>query len=314
VIACEPTRQTDKERWLAILPMYHVAGALRSMFVAPFFGVTVYILPKFEPELWLKSIQKYHITLASIAPPIAVILAKHPLVDKYDLSSISKWGCGAAPLSVDLIDLVEKRTQIPMRNGYGMTEACPISYSTMATTKPGSVGPLVPNMSAKLVDGELFLKGPNIMKGYLRNPKANKDTFTDDGWMKTGDVCRIDDDGDIFVIDRMKELIKYKGFQVPPAELEGLLLQHPYVDDSAVIGVYDARQATEIPRAYVVLSASAKGKMYVEDTIVSWVAERIANHKRLRGGVHVIDVIPKSPSGKILRRLLRDQAEASAKL
>ncbi|KIM78767.1 hypothetical protein PILCRDRAFT_75136, partial [Piloderma croceum F 1598] len=310
VIAREPSLYTDKEKWLAALPLYHIYGVLCFIFLSPYCRATTYIFPRFEPELWLKSIQKYRITMAHIVPPIAVLLAKHPAVDKYDVSSLNRWACGAAPLGNDLIDVVEKRTKIPVRGGYGMTETtCVISVATLGADKPGSVGKLIPNMSAKLVDGELFIKGPNIMKGYLRNPRADKETFTDDGWMRTGDVCWFDEGGNLFIVDRVKELIKFKGFQVPPAvELEDLLLQHADVEDAAVIGVYDDEQATELPRAYIVLSAGAKGKKNVETAIAAWVSERVANHKRLRGGVGVIDAIPKSPSGKILRRLLRDEA------
>jgi len=263
--------------------------------------------------VWLKSIQKYRATVGHIVPPIALLLAKHPLVAKYDLSSINRWHSGGAPLGNDLIGMVEKRTKIPVRGGYGMTETtCVVSATTIHMGKRGSVGKLLPNMTAKLVDGELWVKGPNIMKGYLRNPKANAETFTKDGWLKTGDICIFDEDEDIFFVDRVKELIKYKVSQVPPAELEDLLLQHPDVDDAAVIGIYDDSQATEVPKAYVTLSAAAKKKQNVEKAIAEWVAERVANHMRLRGGVEVLEAIPKSPSGKILRKVLRTQ-EAEAK-
>lgn len=134
-------------------------------------------------------------------------LKQHPIVDAFDLSSIRTWGCGAAPLGNDLVDVVEKRTKTGVRGGYGMTETtCVISIAIRANSKQGCVGKLVPGMSAKLVEGELYVKGPNIMKGYLRNPKANSETFTDDGWMKTGDICHIDKDGDLFIIDRVKEV------------------------------------------------------------------------------------------------------------
>ncbi|KIM77171.1 hypothetical protein PILCRDRAFT_825519 [Piloderma croceum F 1598] len=312
-VAQEPDFDGEAARWLAILPLYHMYGAMFFIFLAPFCHATTFILPRFEPELWLKSIQKYRITDAHIVPPIAVFLAKHPLVDKYDVSSVTTWGCGAAPLGNDLVDLVEKRTKVPVRGGYGMTETtCGISSTTQDNSKRGTVGKLLPNMSAKLVNGELFVKGPNIMKGYLRNPVANAETFTADGWMRTGDICRFDEDGDIFVVDRVKELIKFKGFQVPPADLEDVLLRHTDIADAAVIGVYDPEQGTEVPRAYVVLSVSANGKINVEKEIAAWVAERVASHKKLRGGVQVVNAIPKNPSGKILRRILRDHANSKS--
>jgi len=207
ILACDPTFDGNSERWLAILPLYHTYGAIFFIFLSPFCHATTIVLPKFEPELWLKSIQKYRITKAHIVPPIALLIAKHPLVDKYDVSSISGWGCGAAPLGSDLVDLVEKRTNIPILGGYGMTETtCIISVTIEGNQKRGTVGKLLPNMSAKLIDGELLVKGPNIMKGYLRNPAADKAIFTADGWMRTGDICRIDEDGDLFVIDRVKEV------------------------------------------------------------------------------------------------------------
>ncbi|KIM78766.1 hypothetical protein PILCRDRAFT_824179 [Piloderma croceum F 1598] len=309
LLSIDPSMYTEKERWLAIVPLYHMYGVLTFILVTPYCQATSYILPRFEPELWLQSIQKFRITTGHIVPPLAGLLAKHPIVDKYDFSSMVKWSCGAAPLGNDVIDMVEKRTKVPLRSAYGMTETtCVISVTRLDNAKRGTVGMLLPNMSAKLVDGEIYLKGPNIMKGYLRNPRANAETFTTDGWMKTGDACRFDADENIFIVDRIKELIKYKGFQVPPAELEDLLLSHPDIEDAAVIGVWDQEQTTEIPRAYVVLSARAKGRMNVEKEIIPWVAERVANYKRLRGGIQVLDGIPKNPSGKILRRLLRDRS------
>lgn len=158
--------------------------------------------------------------------------------------------------------------------------------------------------------GELWIKGPNIFKGYHNNPEATKAAITEDGYFKTGDVGFQDADGNFFITDRVKELIKYKGFQVAPAELEGLLIGHPNVNDVAVIGLYDRSQATEVPRAYVVHRQVASGERPTsERELVEWLAARVAPYKRLRGGVRFIDTVPKSPSGKILRRLLKVQAE-----
>ena len=161
--------------------------------------------------------------------------------------------------------------------------------------------------------GELWMKGPNIFKGYLNNPEGTKNALTDDGYFKTGDVGHQDKDGNFYITDRVKELIKYKGFQVPPAELEGLLASHPKIDDVTVVGVYDEAQATEVPRAYIVPKNGVEAGKKTEDEIVQWLATKVANHKRLRGGVRFTDAIPKSATGKILRRILKLQAQEEAK-
>jgi acyl-CoA synthetase (AMP-forming)/AMP-acid ligase II len=180
---------------------------------------------------------------------------------------------------------------------------------------------MFPNMKAKYISaegkelgpgevGELWLSGPNIFKGYWKNEEATKEAITPDGFFKTGDVGFQDKDHNFYITDRVKELIKYKGFQVPPAELEGKLMDHPAVNDVAVIGVNDEEQHTEVPRAYVVASDKSKTTEKDAEEIVQWLAGKVANHKRLRGGVRFVDEIPKSAAGKILRRLLKDQAKA----
>jgi 4-coumarate--CoA ligase len=184
------------------------------------------------------------------------------------------------------------------------------------------VGHILPNMSCKYVGedgnevpvgetGELWLKGPNVMMGYLNNPAATADSITPDGYFKTGDIGHEDKDGNVFITDRAKELIKYKGFQVPPAELEGKLSGHPKIDDVAVIGVYSDELASEVPRAYVVPKPGVS-KDGLEEEIMKYIHERVAQHKRLRGGVRFVTEIPKSVSGKILRRVLKEQAKAEA--
>ena len=157
--------------------------------------------------------------------------------------------------------------------------------------------------------GELWIKGPNIFKGYLNNPEGTKNALTEDGYFKTGDVGYQDKEGNFYITDRVKELIKYKGFQVPPAELEGLLASHPKIDDVAVIGIYNKEQATEVPRAYVVPAPGVKGNRETEKDIVAWLQAKVASHKRLRGGVRFVDEVPKSASGKILRRVLKVRAQ-----
>jgi acyl-CoA synthetase (AMP-forming)/AMP-acid ligase II len=231
---------------------------------------------------------------------------------------------GAAPLTRELVEAVHKRLGIPVKQGYGLSETSPTTH-----TQPwedwnktiGSVGTLLPYQTAKYMSpdekempvgevGELWIKGPNVFKGYLNNPEGTAHALTADGYFKTGDVGYQDKDGNFYITDRVKELIKYKGFQVPPAELEGILVSHPSVTDCAVIGVYDKEQATEIPRAYIV-PAEGLGKTETEaKEIVDWLSTKVTHHKRLRGGVRWVDEIPKSVSGKILRRVLKVKAQA----
>ncbi|HEX5096196.1 MAG TPA: AMP-binding protein, partial [Acidimicrobiia bacterium] len=256
------------------------------------------------------------ITRSFIAPPVAVALAKHPIVDNYDLSSLEQIFSGAAPLSAELALEVGKRLGCEVVQGYGMTELSPVSHLTpKGQFKPGSVGVTAPNTETMIVDpatqgplgidadGEVWVRGPQVMAGYLNNPKATADTIDRDGWLHTGDIGHIDEDGHLYIVDRLKELIKYKGFQVAPAELEALLLTHPSVADAAVIGRPD-EACGEIPIAFVVLKPD---QTCTEDDIKTFVAGQVATYKQLRE-VHFIDAVPKSASGKILRRVLRDQA------
>lgn len=197
----------------------------------------------------------------------------------------------------------------------------PLSQPWDLWNKPiGSVGHLLPNQSAKYMSsegievtagetGELWIKGPNIFQGYLNNPEGTSNALTEDGYFKTGDIGYQDKDGNFYITDRVKELIKYNGFQVAPAELEGLLATHPLINDIAVVGVYDKSQATEVPRAYVVLRPGIEASEKAETEIVDWLGAKVANHKKLRGGVRFVDIVPKSASGKILRRLLKAKAE-----
>jgi 4-coumarate--CoA ligase len=286
-------------------------------------GLQLVVMPKFILEDFCRFIQDLKVTFAYVVPPVVLLLGKHPVVSKYDLSSLRMMNSGAAPLTRELVQAVHKRLGVPVKQGYGLSETSPTTH-----TQPwedwdrtiGSVGTMLPYQTAKYMSpeekempvgevGELWIKGPNVFKGYLNNPEGTANALTADGYFKTGDVGYQDKEGNFFITDRVKELIKYKGFQVPPAELEGILISHPDVLDAAVIGMYDKDQATELPRAYIVPKAGL-GKTKAEaKEIADWLGKKVAHHKKLRGGVRFVDEIPKSVSGKILRRLLKVKAQ-----
>ncbi|HET7721920.1 MAG TPA: AMP-binding protein, partial [Acidimicrobiales bacterium] len=277
-------------------------------------GCRIVTMPRFDLEQFLSLHQEHQLTRAFVAPPMVVALAKHPLVDQYDLSALKMVFSGAAPLSADLALEAGARLDCEVVQGYGMTELSPVSHATPpGGFVPGSVGVTVPNTELRIVDpgtgedldveqdGEVWVRGPQVMKGYLGNDAATKATIDDEGWLHTGDIGHVNAEGHLFVVDRLKELIKYKGFQVPPAEIEALLLSHPAVADAAVIGLPDD-EAGEIPAGFVVLKP---GQEATAEDIQAFVAERVASYKQIRR-LTFIDAVPKSASGKILRRVLRD--------
>ncbi|MCF2127601.1 4-coumarate--CoA ligase family protein [Strepomyces sp. STD 3.1] len=307
------------DRVLAVLPFFHIYG-LTALMNAPLrLGATVVVLPRFDLEQFLAAIQNHRITGLYVAPPIVLALAKHPLVAEYDLSSLKYVVSAAAPLDARLAAACSKRLGLPpVGQAYGMTELSPgthvVPLDAMADAPPGSVGKLIAGTEMRIVSltdpgkdlppgesGEILIRGPQIMKGYLGRPDATAALIDEDGWLHTGDVGHADSDGWLFVVDRVKELIKYKGFQVAPAELEALLLTHPDVADTAVVGAYDD-DGNEVPHAYVVRRPTAPGLS--EGEIMMYVAERVAPYKRVRK-VTFIDAVPRAASGKILRRELR---------
>jgi len=301
------------EATLAVLPFFHIYGMQVLMNNLLANGATVITLPRFDFVRALELFQEHRITKFYAVPPMILALAKQPIVDDYDLSSLSLIMSGAAPLGGDLADDAAKRVGCEVVQGFGMTELSPVSHATLAGQgKAGSSGVTIPNTESRIVDevgndvpaghdGELWVRGPQVMKGYLNNEGATAATIDRDGWLHTGDVGHIDSDGHLFIVDRLKELIKYKGFQVPPAELEGLLVEHPDVSDAAVIGKED-EESGEIPKAFVVRSA---GSEISSEEVMAFVAARVSTFKQVRE-VEFVDSIPKNPSGKILRRLLRD--------
>lgn len=309
---------TEKDTVIGILPFFHIYGMVVIMNYAFFVGATVVTMPRFDMEQFLQLIQKYRITFAHLVPPIILGLAKHPLVDQYDVSSLRGIISGAAPLSGELEQACSQRLNCLVSQGYGMTEASPVTHTRTDqpdVVKPGSIGPAIPNTEVKLVDvatgaelgpneqGEVLIRGPQIMQGYLNNPQATANTLDRAGWLHTGDIGYADEDGYFYIVDRLKELIKYKGLQVAPAELEAVLLTHPAVADAAVIGIAD-EEAGEVPKAFVVLKGATNA-----DTLMRYVAEQVAPYKKLRQ-LEIVQQIPKSASGKILRRLLLEQERA----
>lgn len=334
------------DKVLAFLPFFHIYGTCRMYSLAIlrtanlvsagltclihqtiYTGYELVVMPKFEIEAFCRIVQEHKITFVYLVPPVVLLLSKHPCVEKYDLSSIRMCNSGAAPLTHELVKACYKKTGIKVKQGYGLSETSPTTHTQPWEdweTKVGSVGRLLPNMTTKYMSpeekevpvgevGELWIKGPNIFKGYHNNIEGTKHALTEDGYFKTGDVGYQDKDGNFYITDRVKELIKYKGFQVPPAELEGLLAGHEKIDDVAVLGIYNKDEATEVPRAYVVVAKNVQPGPAVEKEIVEFVRSKVAAHKRLRGGVKFVDEIPKSASGKILRRVLKLKAQEEEK-
>jgi acyl-CoA synthetase (AMP-forming)/AMP-acid ligase II len=311
----------SNSRALGVLPFFHIYGMVVVMGGALREGACIVSLPRFDLEQVLKVLQDHKIRMANIVPPILVALAKHPLVANFDLSSLKYLFSGAAPLGAELATACQERLGLRVRQGYGLTETSPVTHFHPMDDRRvvlDSVGPAAPNTECRLVDpatgddcapgerGELWIRGPQVMKGYFNKPEATAACITEDGWFKTGDVAVVDELGWYKIVDRVKELIKYKGMQVAPAELEALLLGNPAVADVAVIPVPDP-DAGEIPKAFVVLRAPLTA-----DEVMAFVAERVSSYKKVRQ-VEFVDAIPKSPSGKILRRLLVEQERQRAR-
>jgi acyl-CoA synthetase (AMP-forming)/AMP-acid ligase II len=299
----------EGERLIAVLPFFHIYGLVVLMCAAVSRGSTLVTMPRFDLEEFLRLLQDQRITRA-----------KHPLVDKYDLSELKSIFSGAAPLDASLERACTERLGCEVIQGWGLTETSPVvttNYNTPGGPRPGSVGVPLPNTEMRVIDpatgadvsrgetGELLVRGPQVMKGYLNAPEATAAMLDPDGWLHTGDLGTIDEQGYVFIVDRVKELIKYKGLQVAPAELEAVLLSHPKVADAAVVRFPD-EEAGEVPKAFVVARDPVD-----PGELMAYVAERVAPHKKVRQ-VEFVDEIPKAASGKILRRLLMDRDRQAA--
>jgi len=305
-----------RDTLICFLPFFHIYGLVVTMLLGLRSGATLVVMPRFDLERYLDLVERHRATMLHVVPPIVLALAKSAAAGGRDFSSVRKLFSGAAPLGADVIGQCTARVGCILQQGYGLTETSPASHVTPedpAAIKAGSIGRPVANTECRVVDpatgvdvasgqdGEIWIRGPQVMKGYLNCPEATQATVDAGGWLHTGDIGHADADGDFFIVDRLKELIKYKGLQIAPAELEAVLLSHPAVADAAVVPQKD-EDAGEIPHAFVVLKAPATA-----DELMAFLAQRVTPYKKIRR-LDFIDAIPKSPSGKILRRLLRDRA------
>jgi len=282
-------------------------------------GGTQIILPRFEAEAAMSLVQQHHVTDLYCVPPVVLALINQPRLDEFDMSSLRFLMSGAAPLPAEVGRKAAEKLRCTVMQGYGMTESSPITnVNPIASPRDGTVGPPVADTLERVVSlesgeelppgeiGELLVYGPQVMQGYWKNDDASRETLTDDGWLRTGDIASADADGYVRIHDRKKEMIKYKGYQVAPAELESVLMEHPGVRDAAVIPKADI-EAGEVPKAFI----AARDANVDLNEVAAFVAERVAPYKKIRE-IEFVDAIPKNPSGKILRRQLIDQERAKS--
>lgn len=322
VSQCGPVIDVERhDRVLAVLPFFHIYGMTVLLNLALHARAALVTMARFDLVAFLTAIQNYRCTYVFVAPPIAVALAKHPVVDDFDISSVRTMLSGAAPLDGDTGEAASRRIHARMLQGFGMTELSPVSHvipPSRMDLPVSSIGILLPNQHAKLVDvqsgtevtengrpGELWVRGPNVMLGYLNRPDATAEILDAEGFLHTGDVAVHHADDSFTIVDRVKELIKYKGYQIAPAELEALMLSHPKIMDVACIGVRDV-DGEEVPKAFVVV---APGSTLGADEVMTFVSEQVAPYKKVRR-IEFVEAIPKSASGKIMRRDLRAREAA----
>ena len=296
------------------LPLYHIYG-MTVLMAMPFSrGLTTILMPRFDAGLVLAHIARYGPTRYYTVPPAVLALVRHPAITHTSCRSIRTMTAAAAPLPLVLAEEFEAKTGVPVRMGYGLTETSPTTHvHPDEAPRPGTCGTPISDTEQRIVDtetgrelspgqpGEILVKGPQVMRGFWRHPEATAEVLRD-GWLHTGDIGMIDQDGYLTVVDRKKDMIKYKAYPVAPFELEELLMKHPAVADCAVVGAPDP-DGFEVPKAYVVLRPGAPGD---RDELMAFVADRVAPYKKVRQ-VEFVREIPRSPSGKILRRVLKER-------
>lgn len=310
---------SQNDTLICVVPMYHLYGLHIVINLGLSEGATIVTLPRYDLEHFLRSLEHYKVTVAPLVPPLVLALSHAPQLEGHDLSALRLIHCGAATLAANIARECSERLGCEIRYGYGLTEVSPLSHASLSDSTRnavGSVGYCLPNTQCKIVDyttgielgayheGEIWVRGPQVMKGYASNNEATTEMINSEGWLRTGDIGKCDATGQLFVVDRLKELIKTNGRQVAPAELEAMLLSHASVADAAVIPTPDEK-AGEVPKAFVVL----KGEASAEE-IMEFIAARVAPYKRIRR-VEFVSEIPKSPAGKILRRVLKDRDRQS---
>jgi 4-coumarate--CoA ligase len=313
------------ERVFAVLPLLHITGLVHTLHLPIFFNAQVIMLPSFSTPTMLSAVVKYKIKELLLVPPLLIRLVRDPIVDELDLSHVERFSSGAAPLSQEILELLQKKfPKTGFKQGYGMTESCscitghpPSHYDY---TYAHAVGQIVPSTSVKVIKedgseagvnepGEVWAKGPQIPMGYLSNPTATRDTFDKDEHLHTGDQGFTNPGCLLTITDRIKEMIKVNGHAVAPAELEDLLLGHDLIEDVAVLGIPDTLSG-EAPKAFVVLKPGSSAKN-IEKTgrqLLAYVKEKKIRYQRL-AEIEFVEQIPKSPSGKILRRVLKDRVK-----
>ncbi|EEH40132.2 4-coumarate-CoA ligase [Paracoccidioides lutzii Pb01] len=320
-LSCAGGKDRNGDKVLAFLPFFHIYGLSCLVHKSMYTGIQLVVMSKSDIKKWCAHVQNFGITFSYIVPPVAVLLSKHSIVEEYDLPSLRLMNSGATPLSRELVNAVYARIKTGVKQGYGLSETSPTTHTQAWGDWNKFIGSEIkymtsPDDGSEPVElhvgrtGEIYVRGPNVFLGYLNNPEATAACLSQDGWFRTGDVGHQDEHGNLYITDRVKERIKYKGFQVAPAELEGVLVENELIANVAVIGVESEVHGSEVPRAFVVLSGKKveDGTAADAEQIVQWLAGKVAPHKRLRGGVRFVHEIPKSASGKILRRVLKDRA------
>ncbi|XP_058821376.1 uncharacterized protein LOC131683420 [Topomyia yanbarensis] len=314
-----PTTDTFQDVLPCVLPFFHIYGLTVTMVSKLLLGTKLVTLPSFRPDTFIDALTTHKGTVLHVVPPIVIFMSNHDMVKPQHLKSIRNIFSGAAPMgALDAERLIAKAPDVVFAQGYGLTETSPVVLiGPLGSNNHSSVGSPPPRTQAKIValndptntalgpneTGELLVRGPQVMKGYHNNKQATDDIFAEGGWLRTGDIAHYDDNFQFYITDRLKELIKVKGFQVAPAELEEILRDHPEVEDAAVVGQAHPISG-EVPRAFIV---RRKNSIVSENDLKQYVAEKVAVYKKLEGGVTFLETIPKNASGKILRRQLREK-------